>query len=181
MTKLDDTLQVIIENLLAVKISFTVRKTLLVSFNHHKNYFLVLVWAFEKVLKETLFKNFLHFSIVVVILFIFTIRVFILVLILFLMFISLFLLFFFTGWVVINRIVFALSLLNFIIIVFDQWGWSLFLLWFFFLLSKVFEGSTSFRLFVLLSSFSLNWTNFFRNIFFVLCIHCRCTTLTKRS
>ena len=118
VTKLDDALQVIIKNFLAFKISFTIRKSILISFNHHENNFLILVWTLEEILQEALFKDFLHFCNFIIILTFHIVCIFILVLILLLLFRFIFF-FFFARRIIINGIVFALSLLNFVIIILD--------------------------------------------------------------
>ena len=132
LTELNNTLQVIIKDFLALKVSLAVRKTVLVSFNHHENYFLILIWAFKEILQEALFKNFLHFSILVIVLSFHIISIFILVLPNLLIFFFLYIFpLLFSRWVIINCVIFTL-LLYFIVIIFDEWGWSLFFLFSFF-------------------------------------------------
>jgi hypothetical protein len=132
LTELNNTLQVIIKDFLALKVSLAVRKTVLVSFNHHENYFLILIWAFKEILQEALFKNFLHFSILVIVLSFHVISIFILVLPNLLIFFFLYIFpLLFSRWIIINCVIFTL-LLHFIVIIFDEWGWSLFFLFSFF-------------------------------------------------
>lgn len=120
MTELNNTLQVIIKNFLAFEISFTIRKTILISFNHHENDFLILIWTLKEILQESLFKNFLHFSIFVIILTFHIISIFILILILLLLFNFLWIFFLlFSRWIIINSIIFTL-LLNFIVIILNK-------------------------------------------------------------
>jgi len=105
LTELNNTLQVIIKNFLAFEISFTIRKTILISFNHHENDFLILIWTLKEILQESLFKNFLHFSIFVIILTFHIISIFILILILLLLFNFLWIFFLlFSRWIIINSI-----------------------------------------------------------------------------
>jgi hypothetical protein len=50
---------------LTFKIKFAFRKTFLITFNHHKYNFLILIWTLKEILKETLFKDFLNLWIII--------------------------------------------------------------------------------------------------------------------
>jgi hypothetical protein len=50
LTEFDNALKIVVEDLLGVHIKLTLAETFLVSFNHHENYFLILIRAFEEVL-----------------------------------------------------------------------------------------------------------------------------------
>ena len=59
LTELDDALKVIIEDFLGVNVEFTLTKTFLVTFHHHKYNFLILIRALEEVLEVSLLLNLL--------------------------------------------------------------------------------------------------------------------------
>lgn len=114
LTKLNNALQVIIENFLTFKISFAIWQSLLISLNHHEYNLLVLIRAFKEILQESLIKNFLHFCIIIVIM---TFHIF---RILLLIFLNMMFTFIFFSWSVFIDCIILTLLLNLIIVIFYQ-------------------------------------------------------------
>lgn len=59
LAEFDNTLQIVVKQILRIKIELIFTQWILISLDHHENNLLVLVWAFEEILEVTLLLNFI--------------------------------------------------------------------------------------------------------------------------